>query len=164
MHTVHGKKFVTVFFRIQSLVHLFSTSFYVTYFISWIESQQPVTLAIPHLKSLTNERFGNKRSRVLLRTSFAISSGKDYILFSVNDAGSVYLEKNAITFENNNKLLNIVLDSKFFFEGHINYLCNKASQKPNALATIAPHICPVKRKTIMKAFEVSQFGCVLQFG
>ena len=164
MHSAHGKKFATVFFRVQPLVHLFSTSFYVTFFISWMVSQQPVTLTTPHLTSLTNERFGNKRNRVLLRTSFSINSGKGYKLFSVNDAGNVYLENIAITFENNNELLGIVLDSKLFFEDHIYCLCKKSSQKLNALARIAPDICPDKRKTVMKAFGASQFGCVIKFG
>ena len=63
-----------------------------------MESQLPATLAIPHLTVLTNKRFGNKRTRALSRISFSINSGKFYILFSVNDAGS----DNAIIFENKN--------------------------------------------------------------
>ena len=47
--------------------------------------------------------------------------------------------------------------SKLSSENHINCLCEKASQKLNALARI-PYICPEKRKTVMKKFGTFQFG------
>ena len=44
----------------------------------------------------------------------------------------------------------------------MNILCKKANQKLNALARIAPYMCLVKRKTVMKAYIASQFGyCLL---
>ena len=38
-------------------------------------------------------------------------------------------------------------------------ICKKASQKLNALATVAPYINMQKRRRIMKSFVTSQFGC-----
>ena len=60
--------------------------------------------------------------------------------------------------ENKNELLGIILDLKLSFEDHINNLCKKASQKLNALAIIAPYMCLEKRKTVMKAYVISQSG------
>ena len=88
--------------------------------------------------------------------------GKKFVtvFFSGNDAGSFDIDNNAITFENKNQPLATVLDSKLFFEDHINYLCKKASQKLDASTRIALCICPVK-KTVIKTFVTSQFGSVL---
>ena len=54
--------------------------------------------------------------------------------------------------------LGLILDSKLSFEDHINNLCKTAGQKLNALARVAPYIRPGKRKTVMKAYVMSQFG------
>ena len=54
--------------------------------------------------------------------------------------------------------LGLILDSKLFFEDHINNLCKTAGPKLNALARVAPYIRPGKRKTVMKAYVISQFG------
>ena len=56
-----------------------------------------------------------------------------------------------------NELVDIVLDSGLSFEDQINSLCKKASQKQNSLARIAQYMCPKNRKTVMKAFLISQF-------
>ena len=71
-----------------------------------------------------------------------------------------YIDNNAISSENKNELLDIALDSKLFFEDHINSLCKKASQKLKNcyVARIAPYMCLEKRKTVMKAFLTSQIG------
>ena len=92
-----------------------------------MESKLPVTLAIRHLIVFTKKRFSNNRHRALLRIYFSISSCKSYILFSVNAAVSVNINNNALTFENKNELLGIVLNSKLSFEDHINSLCKKTS-------------------------------------
>ena len=43
-------------------------------------------------------------------------SGKIHILFPGNDFESFNIDNNAITFENKNELLGVVLDSKLSFE------------------------------------------------
>ena len=87
-----------------------------------------------------------------------INSGKSHILFSRNDNVSTNIDDNTIISEKKNELLGIILDSKLSFEDHINNLCKKASQKLNALARVAPHLCLEKTKTVMKTFVTSQFG------
>ena len=61
----------------------------------------------------------------------------------------------AITSENKNQLLGIVLNSELSFEDHINKLRKNAKQELNALARIARYMFPEKRKTVMKAFITS---------
>ena len=56
------------------------------------------------------------------------------------------------------KLLGITIDNKLNFEKHVNSLCNKVSQKLNALTRISNYIKPDQRRLIMKAFITSQFG------
>ena len=56
-------------------------------------------------------------------------------------------------------LLGINLDSELKFEDHVNFMCKKASQKPEyALARIVPFMDLKQRRKIMKAFVESQFG------
>ena len=87
-----------------------------------------------------------------------ITSGKSHILSSGYDNVSANIDDHTIISENKNELLGIILDSKLSFEDHINNLCKKASQKLNALARIASYVCLEKRKTVMKAYIISQFG------
>ena len=56
------------------------------------------------------------------------------------------------------KLLGIAIDNKLTFEKHVTNLCNKVSQKLNALTRIVNYIQPNQRRLIMKAFITSQFG------
>ena len=86
------------------------------------------------------------------------NSGKSHILFSGNDKASTNIDDNIILSENKNELLGINLDSNFSFEDHINNFSEKASRKLNALARGAPYMCLEKRKTVTKAFVISQFG------
>ena len=43
-------------------------------------------------------------------------------------------------------------------EDYRNSLRKKVSQKLNALSRVAPYMCLEKRKTVMKAYMISQFG------
>ena len=56
------------------------------------------------------------------------------------------------------KLLVISIDTTLSFEHHITSLCKKASQKLHALARIAHYMDFEKRKSLLKAFIISQFN------
>ena len=56
------------------------------------------------------------------------------------------------------KIGQLTIDNKLTFEPHIKNLCNKVSQKLNALARVSHYINFEQRRTIMKAFITSQFG------
>ena len=87
-----------------------------------------------------------------------INCEKSHMLFSGNDNVSANIDNHTIISENKNEALSLILDSKLSFEDHINDLFKKESQKLNGLATIAPYMCLEKRKPVMKAYVISQFG------
>ena len=60
--------------------------------------------------------------------------------------------------EKNQKSLGISIDTRLSFEHHITSLCKKASQKLHALARIAHYVDFEKRRSLMKAFVISQFN------
>ena len=114
MPTVHGNKFATVFLRVKSLFHLFSTSFYETCFPDGVTVARYAGNTTPYRFN----KFGSKRNRAFFLISFSINSNKSYIPSSVHDAGSVNIDNNVITFEIKNELLGT--DLELSFEYHIN--------------------------------------------
>ena len=56
------------------------------------------------------------------------------------------------------KLVGISIGTTLSFEHHITSLCKKASQKLHALARIAHYMDFEKRRSLMKAFVISQFN------
>ena len=56
------------------------------------------------------------------------------------------------------KLLGISIDTRLSFEHHVASLCKKASQKLDALVRIAHYMDFEKRRSLMKAFVISQFN------
>ena len=56
------------------------------------------------------------------------------------------------------KLLGITFYYKLQFNKHIEYICQRASQKINALARLAPYMGTTKKRIIMNAFFKSQFN------
>ena len=56
------------------------------------------------------------------------------------------------------KLLGITFYYKLKFNKHIEYICQRASQKINALARLAPYMGTTKKRIIMNAFFKSQFN------
>ena len=55
-------------------------------------------------------------------------------------------------------LLGVLIDKRLTFEPHVKRLCNKVSQKLNALARVSHYINFEQRRMIMKAFITSQFS------
>ena len=135
------------------------------YFLEGVSVASYADDATPYTANKTNDLVIKEIehfSRVLFKwfdfNYMKINSGKSHILFSGNGNVSANIDNHTIISENKNELLGIILDSKLSFEDHINNLCKKASQKLNALARIASYVCLEKRKTVMKAYIISQFG------
>ena len=56
------------------------------------------------------------------------------------------------------KLLGITFDCKLKFKKHIEDICQKASQKLNALARLVPYMGTTKKRILMNAFFKLQFN------
>ena len=56
------------------------------------------------------------------------------------------------------KLLGVTFNCKLKFEKQIEDICQKASQKINTLARLAPYMGTTKKYTIMNAFFKSRFN------
>ena len=83
---------------------------------------------------------------------------KYHFLCTDNNALQINIGDLKIYSTTSEKLLGITIDSKLSFEQHVNNLCDKTSQKLNALARISKYIEPTQKRLIMKAFITSQFG------
>ena len=59
------------------------------------------------------------------------------------------------------KILGITFDCKLKFNKIIEDICQKASQKLNALAKLAPYMGTTKKRILIEAFFKSQFNCPL---
>ena len=91
-----------------------------------------------------------------------VNTDKSHLLLSGNTKLISNIDNNLIESEKEQVLLGITIDSNLSFEEHINNLCQKASQKLNALATISGYMYIQKRRTLMKSLIKSQFGyCLL---
>ena len=57
------------------------------------------------------------------------------------------------------KLLGVEIDRTLSFDEHIASLCRKAGKKLSVLARFSNCMCTNKKRVLIKAFIVSQFGC-----
>ena len=56
------------------------------------------------------------------------------------------------------KLISATFDGKLKFNKHIEDICQRASQKLNALARLAPYMGATKKSILINAFFESQFN------
>ena len=83
---------------------------------------------------------------------------KCHFLSSININSNIELDHWCIQNSGTQKLLGITIDRKLTFNEHVSNLCKKASIKLSALARMFPYVKVDQRKTLMKAFFMSQFG------
>ena len=86
------------------------------------------------------------------------NADKCHLLLSAQKGLAANIGEVLIKSSDSEKLLGVTIDNKLNFEKHINNLCDKASQKLNALARMSSYMDLPKRRLIMKAFINSQFG------
>ena len=83
---------------------------------------------------------------------------KCHLLLSLSNNLEANIGRAIVKSSDNEKLLGVTIDNKLKFEKHVNNICDKASQKLNALARVSSYMDLHKRRLIMKAFINSQFG------
>ena len=94
--------------------------------------------------------------------NFKVNPSKCYLFLSPFNIKSINIKNSSIEGSSSEKFLGVTVDSNFTFEKHINELCKKGNQKLNALARCAKYMSTEKRRTLFKAFVVSQFNyCLL---
>ena len=86
------------------------------------------------------------------------NSDKSDLLLSTSTSSTANINGDIITNSESEKLLGVTIDYKLNFEEHLSKVCDKASQKLNALARISSYMNINQRKRIMRAFISSQFG------
>ena len=87
-----------------------------------------------------------------------VIADKFHLLITGNYEVSANINEFETESSKNEKLLGISIDTRLSFEHHITSLCKKASQKLHALARIAHYMDFEKRRSLMKAFVISQFS------
>ena len=93
-----------------------------------------------------------------------VNTGRSHLLLLGNSRAMTAIDNCYIESKYKQVSLAIIIYSNHTFENHINIICNKASQKLNALARITPYMSLQKRRTIIKSFVTSQFSyCPLIF-
>ena len=86
------------------------------------------------------------------------NSDKSHLLLSKSTSSTANVNGDIIKNSESEKLLGVTIDYKLNFEEHLSKVCDKASQKLNALARISSYMNINQRKRIMRAFISSQFG------
>ena len=87
-----------------------------------------------------------------------VNPSKCHLFLSPFNLKSINIKNFSIEGSSSEKFLGVTVDSNFTFEKHINELCKKGNQKLHALARCAKYMSTEKRRTLFKAFVVSQFN------
>ena len=95
-------------------------------------------------------RFSNKEMK--------LNTDKFHLLLNSQEPNTLKTSDLHINNSLNGKLLGITFDCKLKFNKHIEDICQKASQKLNALARLEPYIETTKKRILMNAFFKSQFN------
>ena len=90
--------------------------------------------------------------------NFKVNSSKCYLFPSPFNLKSRNINNSSIEESSKEKFLGLTVDINFTFEKHINELCKKGNQKLHALPQCAKYMSAEKRRTLFKAFVVSQFN------
>ena len=84
---------------------------------------------------------------------------KFHLLLSENNPDlAIRVDTFNIKNSNSEKLLGIKIDNNLTFDPHVTDICTKVSQKLHALSRIGHWMPPNRRKQIVNAFILSQFG------
>ena len=87
-----------------------------------------------------------------------LNTDKCHLLLNSQEPNTLKIGDLHINNSLNEKLLGITFGFKLKFNRHIEDICQKASQKLNVLARLAPYIGTTKKRILMNAFFKSQFN------
>ena len=83
---------------------------------------------------------------------------KCHLVISNNDKVSMNTDNIKLENTSSEKLLSIIIDSKFNFKEHLEGIIKRASRKVNMLSRITPYMNLTKQKLLINLFFPSQFN------
>ena len=83
---------------------------------------------------------------------------KCHLLLSTQEEANTQIANTTTKCSLSEKSLGIILDNQLKFDKHFENICQKASRKSNALATITNYMELTKRRILMNAFFKAQFN------
>ena len=87
-----------------------------------------------------------------------VNADKCHLLVTTIEERDISVEGEKIQNSKSEKLLRVTIDNKLSFTEHVHKICDKASQKRNALTRLSSFMSLEKRRIIMIAFLHSQFA------
>ena len=91
------------------------------------------------------------------RNNFKVNLSKCHLFLLPFNLKSINVKNSSIEGSSSEKFLGVTIDSNFTFEKHINELRKKGNQKLHAVALCAKYSSTENRRSLFKAFVVSQF-------
>ena len=104
------------------------------------------------------EQIGESLVNWFLKNEMKLNTDKCHVLLNSQEHNTLKIGDLHINNSLSEKLLGITFDYKLKFNKHIEDICQKASQKINALARIAPYMETTKKSITMNRFFKSQFN------
>ena len=126
---------------------------------SYADDNTPYTTNKSHTEVISDlETASAKIFEWFHNNAMKANQDKCHLLSSLDMNTNISLDKCTLQNTKSQKLLGIRIDNKLTFNEHISKLCDKASNKINALARIFPYIPLEQRKILMNSFFLSQFN------
>ena len=104
------------------------------------------------------EKIGEDLLNSLLKNGIRLNTDKCLVLLNSKESNTLKIGDVYINNSQSEKLPGITFDCKLKFNKHIEDICQKASQKLNALARLTPYMGTTKKLILMYAFFKSQFN------
>ena len=82
-----------------------------------------------------------------------LNTNKCHLLLNSQEPNTLKIGDLHINNSQSEKLLGITFDCKLKFNKHIEYICQKALQKLNALARLVPYMETTEKRILMNAFS-----------
>ena len=104
------------------------------------------------------EEIGENLLNWFSNNEMKLNTDKCHLLLNSQEPNTLKIGDLHINNSLSEKLLGITFDCKLKFNKHIEDICQKASQKLNALARLAPYMGTTKKRILINAFFKSQFN------
>ena len=130
-----------------------------TYFTGYADDNTPFVVRdniVDVIKAL--EEIGESLVNWFSNNEMKLNTDKCHLLLNSQEPNTLKIGDLHMNNSLSEKLLGITFDCKLKFNKHIEDICQKASQKINALARLAPYMGTTKKRIIMNTFFKSQFN------